>query len=124
DTVLGKGYDDGVDLSGGQWQTLALARCFMRRHPLLLVLDEPAAALDAAAEHSLFERYTSAARRTGNRYGTVTLLISHRFSTVRMADYIAVLQGGRLVEFGSHTDLMRDEGLYAELFGLQARAYS
>ena len=119
---VGRGYADGVDLSGGQWQSLALARCLMRELPLMLVLDEPASALDAAAEHALFERYVSAdaAART---VGGVTVLVSHRFSTVLMADSIAVLENGRLVEHGPHGDLLAAGGLYAELFTLQARAY-
>ena len=95
----------------------------MRRAPLLLVLDEPAAALDASAEHELFERYASSAGRAGQDQDGVSVLVSHRFSTVLMADRIAVLEQGRLAEFGSHRDLMTAGGLYAELFALQARAY-
>jgi ATP-binding cassette, subfamily B, bacterial len=120
---VGRSYDDGAELSGGQWQTIGLARSLMRRSPLLLVLDEPAAALDASAEHELFERYASSAGRAGQQQGGVTVLVSHRFSTVLMADRIAVLERGRLAEFGSHRDLMAAGGLYAELFALQARAY-
>ncbi|MGD0832860.1 MAG: ABC transporter ATP-binding protein [Candidatus Dormibacteria bacterium] len=120
---IGRAYHDGVDLSGGQWQTVGLGRCLMRERPLLLALDEPAAALDAAAEHSLFERYASSAASGGIRVGSVTVLVSHRFSTVLMADSIAVLEGGRLIESGSHAELMARGGLYAELFQLQARAY-
>ena len=120
---VGRSYDDGAELSGGQWQTIGLARSLMRQAPLLLVLDEPAAALDASAEHELFERYASSAGRAGQDQGGVTVLVSHRFSTVLMADRIAVLDQGRLVEFGSHRDLMTAGGLYAELFALQARAY-
>ena len=101
-----------MEVSFGQWQKLALARGFMRDDPLLLVLDEPTAALDAETEHALFERYAAAARRVcrvaagdGNgARGRVTLLVSHRFSTVRMADLIVVLDGARLVESGSHDD--------------------
>jgi ATP-binding cassette, subfamily B, bacterial len=122
-TVLSSRYQGGTDLSGGQWQTIGLARSLMRRSPLLLVLDEPAAALDASAEHELFERYASSAGRAGQRQGGVTVLVSHRFSTVLMADRIAVLEQGRLAEFGSHRELMTAGGLYAELFALQARAY-
>jgi ATP-binding cassette subfamily B protein len=119
DTQLGPTWPDGVEVSFGQWQKLALARGFMREEPLLLVLDEPTAALDAETEHALFERYAAAAR-TG---GGVTLLVSHRFSTVRMADLIVVLDGARLVEVGSHADLVARGGQYAELYGIQAAAY-
>jgi ATP-binding cassette, subfamily B, bacterial len=120
---VGRAYENGAELSGGQWQTIGLARSLMREAPLLLVLDEPAAALDASAEHELFERYASSAGRAGQGQGGVTVLVSHRFSTVLMADRIAVLERGRLAEFGSHRDLMAAGGLYAELFALQARAY-
>ena len=123
DGYVGHSYDDGTDLSGGQWQILGLARALMRRHPLLLILDEPAAALDASAEHDLFERYASSAGQAGREDGGVTVLISHRFSTVGMADLIAVLDHGRLTEYGTHRELMDGGGLYAELFTLQARAY-
>ena len=106
DTQLGPTWPDGVDLSFGQWQKLALARGFMRDAPLLLVLDEPTAALDAETEHALFERYAAVARsagdgRNGAPQGRVTILVSHRFSTVRMADLIVVLDGARLVEVGT-----------------------
>jgi ATP-binding cassette subfamily B protein len=120
---LGHSYCDGTELSGGQWQTVGLARTLMRQHPLLLILDEPAAALDASAEHDLFERYASSAAQAGREDGGITVLISHRFSTVRMAGLIAVLDHGQLTECGSHRDLMTACGLYAELFTLQARAY-
>jgi ATP-binding cassette, subfamily B, bacterial len=123
DGVVGHNYKAGTDLSGGQWQILALARCLMRDQPLLLVLDEPAAALDAAAEHALFERYASSAKTAARHLGGVTILISHRFSTVLMADTIAVLDRGELRECGSHSQLMKNGGQYAELFELQARAY-
>jgi ATP-binding cassette, subfamily B, bacterial len=121
---VGRSYTHGAELSGGQWQTIGLARSLMRQAPLLLVLDEPAAALDASAEHELFERYASSAGRAGRGQGGVTVLVSHRFSTVLMADRIAVLEQGRLAEFGSHRDLLAAGGLYAELFALQARAYA
>jgi ATP-binding cassette subfamily B protein len=126
-------------VSFGQWQKLALARGFMRDHPLLLVLDEPTAALDAETEHALFERYAAAARRTAEARaavndagpappgsdddGRITILVSHRFSTVRMADLIVVLDGARVVEFGTHEDLMAKGGQYSELYGIQAAAY-
>jgi ATP-binding cassette, subfamily B, bacterial len=120
---VGHSYADGTELSGGQWQTVGLARTLMRRHPLLLILDEPAAALDASAEHDLFDRYASSAAQAGREDGGITVLISHRFSTVGMADLIAVLDRGRLTECGTHRELMTARGLYAELFALQARAY-
>jgi ATP-binding cassette subfamily B protein len=122
-TQLGKSYADGVQPSGGQWQRLALGRAFMRDEPLLVVLDEPTAALDAEAEHRLFERYHRQARRLAAANGAVTVLVSHRFSTVRMADLIIVLAGGRVVEVGDHGTLMAQGGLYAELYALQAGAY-
>jgi ATP-binding cassette subfamily B protein len=120
DTQLGPTWPDGVDVSFGQWQKLALARGFMRDRPLVLVLDEPTAALDSETEHALFERYAAAARRADHR---VTILVSHRFSTVRMADLIVVLQGARMIEVGSHEALMARRGVYAELYGIQAAAY-
>ena len=149
DTQLGPTWPNGVEVSVGQWQKLALARGFMRDEPLLLVLDEPTAALDAETEHALFERYASVARgdgttdgngdRTGNGNGNgaaggngngnattggrITLLVSHRFSTVRMADLIVVLDGARVVEVGSHEELMAAAGHYAELYEIQAAAY-
>jgi ATP-binding cassette subfamily B protein len=122
DTQLGAAWPDGVEVSFGQWQKLALARGFMREQPLLLVLDEPTAALDAETEHALFERYATAARsRRGD--GRITLLVSHRFSTVRMADLIVVLEGARLVEMGTHEQLMAKGGQYADLYRIQATAY-
>lgn len=120
---VGHSYCDGTELSGGQWQTVGLARTLMRQHPLLLILDEPAAALDASAEHDLFERYSASARQAGQEGGGITVLISHRFSTVAMAGLIAVLDHGQLAECGTHRELMTACGLYAELFALQARAY-
>ena len=124
DTQLGPTWPGGVDVSFGQWQKLALARGFMRDHPLLLVLDEPTAALDAETEHALFERYAEAAHKDVTEAdGRITILVSHRFSTVRMADLIVVLDGARLVEVGTHEDLMARGGQYAELYGIQAAAY-
>jgi ATP-binding cassette, subfamily B, bacterial len=131
-TQLGPTWREGVELSFGQWQKLALARGFMRDDPLLLVLDEPTAALDAETEHALFERFAAAARDGGaaptrasepRASGRITVLVSHRFSTVRMADLIVVLDGSRVAEVGSHDELIARGGLYAELYGIQARAY-
>src|SRR5580658_3337140 len=109
ETQLGPTWPDGVEVSFGQWQKLALARGFMRDHPLLLVLDEPTAALDAETEHALFDRYAAVARggkQDGAGDGRITILVSHRFSTVRMADLIVVLDGSRVVEVGTHEALM------------------
>ncbi|TCC23119.1 ABC transporter ATP-binding protein [Kribbella speibonae] len=121
-TQLGTTWPGGVELSGGQWQRIAIARGMMRQSPLLLVLDEPTAAIDAATEHSLFERY-SAAGRHARRHGGVTLLVTHRFSTVATADLVVVLDQGRVVEVGSHSELVSHRGKYAELHELQARGY-
>jgi ATP-binding cassette, subfamily B, bacterial len=124
DTQLGSSWPCGVELSFGQWQKLALARGFMRDEPLLLVLDEPTAALDAETEHALFERYAAAARgANGNNAGRITILVSHRFSTVRMADLIVVFDEARLVEVGTHEELMAKKGQYSELYSIQAAAY-
>jgi ATP-binding cassette subfamily B protein len=122
ETQLGTAWPGGVEVSFGQWQKLALARGFMRERPLLLVLDEPTAALDAETEHALFERYAAAAR-SNRGAGQLTILVSHRFSTVRMADLIVVLKGSHLVEFGTHDELKGRAGHYAELYDLQAAAY-
>jgi len=119
ETQLGATWPTGVEVSFSQWQKLALARGFMRDTPLLLVLDEPTAALDAETEHALFERYAAAARGEGR----ITVLVSHRFSTVRMADLIVVLDGSRVVEIGSHEELINRDGQYAELYRIQAAAY-
>jgi ATP-binding cassette subfamily B protein len=130
ETQLGATWPEGVEVSFGQWQKFALARGFMRDRALLLVLDEPTAALDAETEHALFERYAAAAH--GNHAaddaarqedGRITLLVSHRFSTVRMADLIVVLDGARVAEVGTHDELMARGGPYAELYGIQAAAY-
>ena len=123
ETRLGKSHSDGTELSGGQWQKLALGRAMMRERPLLLILDEPTSALDAQAEHELFEQYAVNATRIGKNTGAITLLISHRFSTVRMADIIIVVADGKVAESGSHDELMATGGLYSELYGLQATAY-
>jgi ATP-binding cassette subfamily B protein len=122
DTRLGRSFTGGQELSGGQWQRLALARGMMRDLPLLLILDEPTASLDAITEAALFERYL-AARALAKGSGAITLLVSHRFSTVRMADLIIVLDQGRIAASGDHAALIRAGGLYAELYELQARAY-
>ena len=122
DTQLGPSWPGGVDVSFGQWQKLALARGFMRENPLLLVLDEPTAALDAETEHALFERYAESSRRSRGS-GRITILVSHRFSTVRAADLIVVLDGARVAEVGTHEDLMARRGTYFELYGLQASSY-
>src|SRR5438477_3002584 len=122
-TQLGPTWPGGVEVSFGQWQKLALARGFMRDEPLLLVLDEPTAALDAETEHALFERYAAALHARDDASGRISILVSHRFSTVRMADYIVVLDGARVVEAGSHDELMAAGGTYAELYQIQAAAY-
>lgn len=124
ETQLGKTFENGTELSMGQWQKLALGRAMMRETPLLLILDEPTASLDAMTEHALFERYAGAARRLASAMGGITVLVSHRFSTVRMADLIVVIDEGRVVESGTHAELVANRGLYAELFELQASAYT
>jgi ATP-binding cassette subfamily B protein/ATP-binding cassette subfamily C protein len=117
DTSLGSWFDAGQELSAGQWQKLAVARAFMRDEAELLILDEPTASIDAEAEHELFQRFRElAAERSA-------IVISHRFSTVRIADRIAVLHGGRLEELGSHRDLVARGGRYSHLFALQAQGY-
>ena len=118
DTQLGRWFKDGVELSGGQWQKVALSRAFMREEADVLVLDEPTAALDAEAEHAVFERFRALTE------GRTALLISHRFPTVRMADHIVVLEGGQIVEQGSHDALIAADGRYARLFKLQAQGYT
>jgi ATP-binding cassette subfamily B protein len=122
ETLLGRYFAGGRELSGGQWQRVGLARGMMRPAPLLTVLDEPTASLDAPTEAALFARFADAAQRS-SAAGAVTVLVSHRFSTVRMADLIVVLDGGRVTETGSHEELMSSGGTYAELFQLQAKGY-
>jgi ATP-binding cassette, subfamily B, bacterial len=122
DTQLGPTWPGGSEVSFGQWQKLALARGFMRDRPLVLVLDEPTAALDAETEHALFERYAAAVREDQG-IGRITVLVSHRFSTVRMADLIVVLDGARVVETGTHEALIAGRGQYAQLYSIQAAAY-
>jgi ATP-binding cassette subfamily B protein/ATP-binding cassette subfamily C protein len=117
DTVLGGWFESGQELSAGQWQKLAVARAFMREEAELLIFDEPTAAIDAEAEHELFQRFRALSA------GRSALVISHRFSTVRVADRIAVFHGGRLVELGTHQELLAADGRYAHLFRLQARGY-
>jgi ATP-binding cassette subfamily B protein len=116
DTMLGRRWEKGQELSGGQWQKIALARAFMRKAEVL-VLDEPTSALDAEAEYDIFRRFGELME------GRIAVLISHRFSTVRMADRIAVLSEGKIVELGSHAELMQSDGSYARLFNLQAEGY-
>jgi ATP-binding cassette subfamily B protein len=122
-TFVGGPYTGGQNLSGGQWQKLALGRAMRSPDPLLVVLDEPTASLDAHAEQALFDRYTSAAARYAADSGTITLLVSHRFATVRMADLIVYLEEGHAVEAGTHDELLARSGRYAELFTLQASGY-
>jgi ATP-binding cassette subfamily B protein len=116
DQMLGRRFEEGVDLSGGEWQKVALARAYMR-DAQLLILDEPTAALDARAEYEVFLRFSELTK------GKMAVLISHRFSTVRMADRILVLRAGQIVEQGTHETLLAEDGLYAELFRLQAAGY-
>ena len=116
-TQLGKWFKNGQELSGGQWQKIALSRAFMRTDADILVLDEPTAAMDAGAEAKIFEHFR---KLTQNR---IAILISHRFSTVRMASQIIVIENGRIIEHGSHEELMDLEGHYANLFSLQAAGY-
>jgi ATP-binding cassette subfamily B protein len=116
DQALGKRFNQGVELSGGEWQKIALARAYMKEAQLL-ILDEPTSALDARAEYEVFQRFAELTS------GKTAVLISHRFSTVRMADSILVLDKGELLELGSHHELLQQHGRYAELFNLQAMGY-
>ena len=117
DTQLGRWFKDGAELSGGQWQKVALSRAFMREDADVLILDEPTAALDAEAEHAVFQRFRELSQ------GRTTIVISHRFPTVRMADHIIVLTGGSIAEEGTHDELLARKGRYAHLFTLQAAGY-
>lgn len=117
DSALGRWFLQGSELSGGQWQKIALARAFMREEADILVLDEPTAALDADAEHAVFKRFRELTQ------GRTTILISHRFPTVRMADSIVVIEAGRILERGTHAELVALGGRYAQLFAVQARGY-
>jgi ATP-binding cassette subfamily B protein len=116
-TPLGKWFNDGRELSGGQWQKIALSRAFMRSRADILVLDEPTSAMDASAEATIFEHFRTLT------HGRIAILISHRFSTVRMADQIVVIENGRIIERGSHDQLMQLNGHYSHLFSLQAKGY-
>jgi len=116
DQPLGCRFEGGVDLSGGEWQKIALARAYLR-DAQLLILDEPTAALDARSEHEVFKRFAELTK------GKMSLLISHRFSTVRMADRVLVLANGEIAEEGKHEQLMKSGGQYAEMFELQAANY-
>jgi len=116
DQALGRRFNQGVELSGGEWQKIALARAYMK-DAQLLILDEPTSALDARAEYEVFQRFAELTK------GKTAVLISHRFSTVRMADRILVLDKGEMLEIGSHKELLAKGGRYAELFNLQAMGY-
>ena len=114
--MLGKRFAEGIDLSGGEWQKIALARAYMR-DAQIVILDEPTAALDARAEFEVFKRFSELTS------GKTAVIISHRFSTVRMADRILVLKNGEMLELGTHEELLENKGLYAELFQIQAQGY-
>lgn len=117
DTQLGTWFRDGKELSGGQWQKIALSRAFMRSRAEVLILDEPTAAIDAKAEAEIFAHFREL---TGNR---ISIIISHRFSTVRIADHILVMDQGKILEEGDHSNLLALGGQYATLFELQAKGY-
>jgi ATP-binding cassette subfamily B protein len=117
DQQLGRRFKSGKELSGGQWQKIALARAYMK-DAKVMILDEPTSALDARAEYEAFQRFIALTQ------GRTSVIISHRFSTVRMADRIMVLKNGKILELGTHEELLDKNGLYAELFELQAAGYS
>ncbi len=123
DTQLGSTWPDGVDLSGGEWQKVALARAHMRPNARILILDEPSSALDAEAERDLFERIIATAHRA-QKAGGITLIVTHRLSSARSADVLLVLDGGELVQSGSHAQLIRIPGVYRDLYRAQARAFT
>lgn len=123
-TLLGGGYGDGHDLSGGQWQNVGLARTLMRQRPLLLCLDEPGHALDPLAEQHLCDTYHTTAHHLATQLGGITIYVTHRLSTVRLADLIIVLDHGHITETGTHTQLIKNNGHYAHLYTNQSRAYT
>lgn len=116
-TQLGRWFKSGQELSGGQWQKIALSRAFMRNSADILVLDEPTSAIDSQAEYEIFDRFRSLTK------DKMVFLISHRFSTVRMADKIVVIEQGQILETGTHEELLQAKGRYATLFSLQAQGY-
>ena len=117
----GTSFPGGTDLSTGQWQKVAMSRAGMRPAPVLRILDEPAASLDPASEHEVFARYQSI---TSQAPGSITIFVSHRFATVRAADLIVVLDHGRVLDQGTHAQLMARGGLYTDLYALHARGYA
>jgi ATP-binding cassette subfamily B protein len=122
ETPLGRAFLNGVDLSGGQWQKVALARSMMRDAPVMLVLDEPTYSLDVDSERRVFEWFSRVAG-ADNPLGTITVIVSHRFSTVRAAHLVAVVHDGRVVESGTHAELLKAGGRYAQMYRTQAEGY-
>ncbi|MCH7230603.1 ATP-binding cassette domain-containing protein, partial [Glycomyces sp. L485] len=123
ETQLGSRFG-GVELSEGQWQKVALARSCMRPRPLLFLLDEPTASLDAPSEQAVFDSYMARSKQIAATTGSITVIVSHRFSTVAGADLILVMEDGRLIESGGHEELMEADGAYAEMYGAHADSYS